>query len=192
MKLLLITLLLSLGCVTEVTIPEVETTDSEQIIEDPYSWATWDDCAHNAGDHPCNFSLMDQHEETVELYQHHNKVIVVDFSAMWCGVCRNIAAKGDEFIATYGADDFIWLTVLIDDSTGNPPDLADLQTWATAYGIEAPVLAGNRDMIDVSGETGYPITSWPTLVVIDRSMVLQYGINGWNEATVSGWVESLL
>jgi thiol-disulfide isomerase/thioredoxin len=135
---------------------------------------------------------MDQHEETVELYQHHNKVIVVDFSAMWCGVCRNIAAKGDEFIATYGEENFIWLTVLIDDSSGNPPDLADLQTWATTYGIEAPVLAGNRDMIDVSGETGYPITSWPTLVVIDRSMVLQYGINGWNETTISGWVESLL
>jgi len=151
MKLLLLTLLLTLGCITEVTTPEVETTDTEQVVEDPYSWATWDDCAHTVGDHPCNFSLMDQHEETVELYQHHNEVIVVDFSAMWCGVCRNIAAKGDEFITTYGEDDFIWLTVLIDDSTGNPPDLADLQTWATTYGIEAPVLARKRDMIDVSG-----------------------------------------
>ena len=36
-----------------------------------------------------------------------------------------------------------------------------------------------------------PITSWPTLVVIDQNMVLQYGINGWNEATVSGWVVKL-
>ena len=46
MKLLLLTLLLTLGCITEVTTPEVETTDSEQVVEDPYSWATWDDCAH--------------------------------------------------------------------------------------------------------------------------------------------------
>ena len=191
MKLLLLTLL-ALGCITEVEIPEAETTDSEQVVEDPYWWATWDDCAYGIGDHPCNFSLMDQHEETVELYQHNNKVIVLDFSAMWCGICNNIATKGDEWIAKYGAEDFIWITILIDDASGNPPDLKDLQLWTSIYAIEAPVLAGNRDMIDVNAQTGYPITSWPTLVGIDRSMVLQYGINGWNETTVSGWVGGLL
>ena len=33
---------------------------------------------------------------------------------------------------------------------------------------------------------------WPTMVVIDREMVLLNGINGWNETTVRAWVESLL
>jgi hypothetical protein len=36
------------------------------------------------------------------------------------------------------------------------------------------------------------VTSWPTLVIIDRNMVLQHGLNGWNEGTIQGWVEGLL
>jgi hypothetical protein len=162
-------------------------TDSEL-----YPWATWDTCAHNVGDHPCNFSLMDQNEEIVELYQYHGKVIVVDLSTMWCSICNNIATKGDEWVAAYGEDDFIWITVLIEDSIGESPSLLDLQLWSSTYGIDIPVLAGDRSMIDLSARTGYPCTGWPTLVVIDQEMVLQYGINGWNEGSISGWVEKLL
>jgi thiol-disulfide isomerase/thioredoxin len=135
---------------------------------------------------------MDQNGNMVELYDHHGKVIVVDLSTMWCGVCNNIATEGDEWLRDYGADDFIWLTILVDNVTGDPPTLEDIQQWATQYNISVPVLVGDRSFVDLNAETGYPVTGWPTLVVIDQDMVLQYGINGWNESVIRGWVQSLL
>ena len=58
--------------------------------------------------------------------------------------------------------------------------------------IQVPVLGSDRSMIDYSAKTGYPITSWPTLVVIDKEMVLKHGLNGWNGAAIDAWVSSLL
>jgi len=161
---------------------------------DPYPWATWETCAHNIGDNPCNISLMDQHGEQVELYEHYGKVILLDLSAMWCGPCNMIAPYGEQWLQRYGEENFIWITVLLEDTTRDTVELSDLQAWAMTHGITLPVLAGSRDMIDVTEplEDGYPVTAWPTLVVIDRGMTLQYGINGWNEVTIQTWVESLL
>jgi thiol-disulfide isomerase/thioredoxin len=173
-------------------IPQVDDSAVQINPEDDRSWVTWTECSQKVGDHPCNFELMDQHGDMVELYDHHGKVIVIDLSTIWCGVCNNIAAEGDEWVDDYGADNFIWLTILIDNATGDPPTLADIQHWATVYGIEVPVLVGDRSLVDLNAETGYPCTGWPTLVVIDQEMVLQYGINGWNETTIRGWVQSLL
>jgi hypothetical protein len=135
---------------------------------------------------------MDQNGDMVELYDQHGKVIVIDLSTMWCSICNNIAQEGDEWLSDYGSDNFIWLTILVDNATGDPPTLADIQSWATHYNISVPVLVGDRSFVDLTAQTGYPVTGWPTLVVIDQDMVLQYGINGWNEATIRGWVESLL
>jgi thiol-disulfide isomerase/thioredoxin len=185
---------------TEVTAPAPRVNDTAQrIIDDTQppppdrSWVTWTECSQKPGNHPCNFSLMDQYEQMVDLYDFHEKVIVVDLSSIWCGVCQNIATKGEDFVADYGAENVIWITILVDGlSYGVPPSLADIQAWANNYSILGPVLMGDRSLVDLNAETGYPVTGWPTLVVIDQNMVLQYGINGWNEATIRGWVESLL
>ena len=188
---------LSTDSETASVAPRVDDT-AQRIIDDTQpeppdrSWVTWTECSQKPGDHPCNFSLMDQYGDMVDLYDYHEKVIVVDLSTIWCSVCNNIAQEGDEWLNDYGADDFIWLTILIDNATGDPPTLADIQKWATVYSIEVPVLVGDRSLVDLNAETGYPVTGWPTLVVIDQEMVLQYGINGWNESVIRGWVQSLL
>ena len=43
-----------------------------------------------------------------------------------------------------------------------------------------------------NGMTGYPISAWPTFVVIDREMVLTNGLNGWSESIVFDWVDEAL
>lgn len=167
---------------------------SDPVPLDPYPWATWETCAHNIDDNPCNFQLMDQNGEQTDLYKHYGKVILLDFSVMWCGPCNMIAPIADEWQMQYGEDNFVWITILIEDSAGGEVDLADLQQWVSSHGTVVPVLAGSRDLIDLTDplEDGYPITSWPTIVVIDKSMTLRHGINGWHEGTVQGWVEGLL
>ena len=178
---------------TDGVVPRV---DDSAVRYDPTtdrSWVTWEECSQKPGDHPCNFTLMDQHGDMVELYDHHGKIIIVDLSSIWCVVCNNIAAKGEEFVADYGAENVVWLTVLVDGSTyGTPPTLEEVQNWAAAYGLTGSVLLGDRSLVDLTAETGYPVSGWPTLVVIDQEMVLQHGINGWNESTIRGWVQGLL
>jgi len=194
-KLIFSTMMLAfLSCSPATLKTESRESADTETSTDPYSWVTWDTCSHNIGDNPCNFTLLNSKGKQVDLYQHYGKVIVIDFSTMWCGVCQNIATKGDEWVSDHGSDKFIWLTVLIEDASGSTVEQSDLQTWVNNYGIQVPVLAGNRDMIDVTDplDDGYPITGWPTLVVIDQKMVLQYGINGWNESVVDNWIQILL
>jgi hypothetical protein len=59
-------------------------------------------------------------------------------------------------------------------------------------GSSTPVLGADRSIIDYSAITGYPITAWPTIVVIDKEMVLKYGMNGWSSAAVDNWVGNML
>jgi len=170
--------------------------ETEQVADsatvDDRSWLTWSECGYKVESNACNFKLINQNNEEVELYDYYGKVIVIDFSTMWCGVCMNIADEGDHLVQKFGSKNVVWLTVLIETEYALPPTLEDIQRWAGTYNINSPVLAGNRNFIDISAQTGYPITSWPTLVVIDKEMVIKHGINGWNSSAIDAWVSGLL
>ncbi len=174
--------------------PSIETEEGVDTREETeeHAWATWETCGQKPGDNPCNFELTNQHGELVELYDFHEKVIVVDLSTMWCSVCQNIATKGDELTVDYGDVNFVWLTVLVENASGDDPTVDDLNEWVTTYGITANVLAGDRSLVDLNAVTGYPVSGWPTLAVIDQNMVLYSGVNGWSESMIRGWVETLL
>ena len=86
-----------------------------------------------------------------------------------------------------------WVTVLIEDVTGSDVDVSEALQWANEYGIiSAPVLAGDRSIIDTAAETGFPVTGWPTMVIIDREMIISKGIRGWSESQMVAWIEEEL
>ena len=153
----------------------------------------WNDCGGMIGDHPCDFSLVDQNGDMFTLYNNYGKLIVLDFSAAWCSVCNDMASYVNKFTSDYGNKNFLWVTILLENSQGYPATDRDVASWAARHGIsDSPVLAGNSDLIDLSAEAGWPINSWPTLVILDRTMIVKYGIHGWDETTVRDWVESEL
>ncbi len=179
------------GCSAKLETAGLDSSEVESI--DDRSFVTWETCGQMPGDHPCDFSMVDQHGNKFFLYDHYGKVIVLDFSTMWCGVCNQMAHDAQVFANDYGSQGFVWATILVDDSQGNPPDADDLSVWCSLYGInDAYVLAGDRSIIDYTATVGYPIEAWPTFAVIDREMVLQFGLRGWSETMVRQHVEGLL
>jgi thiol-disulfide isomerase/thioredoxin len=190
-------LIAGIGC--KATPLEIKTVDTQP--EAPLSSMhggnpadiTWDQCGQEIGDNPCNFSLIDQEENTFSLYDNFNTVLILDFSAGWCGPCISASTHVQDFQDKYGSQGFIWVTILIENSYGEPPSQEDLASWAESAGIHSsPILAGDRSMIDLTATSGYPISAWPTIVVIDKGMVLKHGIVGWNEEIVTEWIENSL
>ena len=150
----------------------------------------WDTCFEAEGEHPCDFVLIDQNGKEVRLYDFYGKVIILDFSTMWCGPCRLAALGVDPTIKKYGEENIAYITILIDNSFGKDPDLRDVQYWANQNGIEiGPVLGGSRDFL---ARGGWDITGWPTFFFIDQNMVLRSVIRGYNAHDIDSTISELL
>jgi len=129
------------------------------------------DCSQAIGDHPCNFILKDQDDREVSLYDAYGKIIILDISAMWCGPCRTAASEVEDLQTRYG-DDIVYLTLLVEDANRKTPNVADAKAWADAFGIEsAPVLAGSRDFMSLSPQSGWPVTAFPSFFIINKEMI---------------------
>jgi len=173
---------------------EVEVPVAVEIPAPEVSPITWQDCSGNLNDHPCDFTFKDQSDNDWNLYDHYGSILVLDFSVMWCGPCKTAAAQVSEHMDQYGDEDVIWVTILLQNETGEDVDLIDVQSWADDFGVpsSSPVLQGDYSIVDVTSADGYPVTSYPTLVVVDRGMVIYRGIHGWSRQQVEGWIEELL
>lgn len=173
----------SVGCAAEL---QTEDTAAEK------NHITWEECSQQWGDHPCDFSLLDQNGSSWSLYDNFGSIIVLDFSTEWCGYCQRSALTIQEIQDDYIEDDVILVTILIEDLYGNPasPDLLD--RWSTHFGIEAPVLAGSRDLLSDDPTLGWPIVGYPSYFLIDRELTLRKGQRGYGDELLKEQIDSLL
>lgn len=154
-----------------------------------------DDCGQTAiGDKACNFALLDQESEYWQLKDGLGKVVVLDFSTVWCPPCQASAVHVQPLQDDY-TDTAVIVTVLIDGPVApNAPTMEDVVGWATSFGIDtAPVLQGSRElMFDITGQTGYSISSFPTYIYIDREGYIHGGHSGFSDEYVRQVIDSLL
>jgi thiol-disulfide isomerase/thioredoxin len=93
----------------------------------------------------------------VRLSDMHDKLVVLDFWATWCGPCAMQAPILDRIARKYQDD-----VVVLGINVGESPALA--KSYAEKKGLSYPILA------DVEGEAqaAYGATTLPTIVMIDR------------------------
>ena len=136
-----------------------------------------------------DFRLQDQKGQTVSLWQFGGCVVVVDISTMWCAPCQELAQTTEETYQDYAGDGFMYLTLLAQDVQGNPPDQADLVTWADAFDITAPVVADPE-----SGYTGpaVPDGQYPVLLVVGRDLKVAKKVGTPEDAALRAAIEAAL
>lgn len=157
--------------------------------ENPIDWKT---CACVEGDHPCDIQTIDHNGNGFGLYALYGRPIVLDFSAGWCGPCRNAAEHAQEVQDLYRDTGLLYITVLVETAEGEVPTQKDIHEWATTYGnTDSLVVAGSRAMLESAGGT-WALSGWPTFYYIDREMVLRDIDRGYSAEEVIYSIEWLL
>ena len=153
---------------------------------------TWTECSQNVGDHPCDMTLSDQHAETWSLYGGWGDIQVLDFSTGWCSYCNASGSTLQSIQDEYAGQGVIFITVLIEDTYGNPATPEFAAAWAEHYGITAPVVAGSRELISDDPEAGWPINGWPRYFFITRDLLLGSIQAGYSDGGLRNTVDAML
>tara|TARA_R110002051_G_scaffold288915_1_gene351768 strand:+ start:203 stop:796 length:594 start_codon:yes stop_codon:yes gene_type:complete len=189
-----VVLILGVGCNASSPDPVVFDDTHTEIESTSVGFLLLEECSFGIGDNACNFQLRDQNNNLWRLSTHIGDLVLIDLSAMWCGPCQHAATTAQHIQDLYEAQGFHYVTILIDDEQGLPVEIPDLSLWSTNFGItSAPVLQGSRDMLQSGGPSyGFPVTSWPTFIIINRNQEVVWGMRGFNEITLVEAIETYL
>lgn len=142
-----------------------------------------------------DFTTFDQYDNDVSLHQFYGSVILVDFSAVWCGPCNVVAEDAAEVWETYREDGFVIIHAMTGDNQNNPPALNVLERWAYVYGLDFPVLGGEvpGDTFNALYNVGLSSGGIPFMVLIDQDLrIVKTYTGGGQDNVILGDVATLL
>ena len=189
--------LMMTGCLEDMSRPDLTQVDEQSqpnitVVDTDSLAGSFKNCGQRLGHHPCNFRLKDQNGDNWQLYNNKGKIIVLDFSTMWCSACVQAATRVNNLLADYPNEDIIWATILLQDLYGMPPSEAVLQEWAKVFDLTEPVLGADLAMSKLIAENAYNVSTLPTMIVIDHNLVIQYVMEGWNEARMRVYLDNII
>jgi citrate lyase synthetase len=96
----------------------------------------------------------------------------------------------------YSEYDLKYLTLLFEDTSGEPPDVQDLKNWKVQNDItSAPVWGGSRDLLVhdvIDTEGGFYMTSLPTFYFINEDMRIVSMQEGFSSEVIEQHIEEML
>jgi len=153
----------------------------------------WETCSFNIGEHICNVTLKDVDAIVHEFYSYYGRPMVIQLSAEWCSPCHTAGTYAESYMQTYSAENLLWITIILENSAGEPATQTDLAEWeAEMSTVDALTLAGSRELIDLSAQAGFPVSSWPTFVVVNSDMTIYHGFYGWSESYLTSVLDTML
>ena len=153
-------------------------------------------CMHIKDHRPCDFESFNSDGVNTNLYDLEGSPFILDISAAWCSPCRMAAQEVQEVQDYYSEYDLKYLTLLFEDTSGEPPDVQDLKNWKVQNEITtAPVWGGSRellvhDVIDTEG--GFYMTSLPTFYFINEDIRIISMLEGFNSEVIDQHIEEML
>ncbi len=109
-----------------------------------------------------DIEIRDLDGNFIRLGDYRGKVVVLEFSATWCGTCKAQLSVLKTLYDEYSGDDVVFITVDVDASEEMLRQYRDSNDipWVVAGSQEAGVI--------------YGVYSLPTIIIIDRDGVIRF------------------
>jgi thiol-disulfide isomerase/thioredoxin len=165
-------------------------------------WALWR-CGQD-------LNLVNEHNEPVQLSDYRGRVVMLDFSAIWCAPCHAEADALETLHQAYRERDVVVLTILMDEGALGPnwdgrPNYQECVNWGDRSGANPDhTFACWADPVSCTGSpcsSGISQEGWPrydahnalpTNVVLDHGHRVVYTAGGYNPPVIASKFNALV